>query len=108
MLATAAPQKSGTGRATRQCAPTRRVRVLSFPLLHRYRGSRWKRAFAWTLSLLIVPSGERNMPQTSPDLLTGRVSSLPPGFRYQPELISDAEERRLLEELGKLDFKPFE
>ena len=47
------------------------------------------------------------MPQTSPDLFD-RVSRFPPGFRYQPELISDAEERRLLQELGKLNFKPFE
>jgi alkylated DNA repair dioxygenase AlkB len=47
------------------------------------------------------------MPQTSPDLFH-RVSSFPPGFRYQPELISDAEERRLLQELEKLNFKPFE
>ena len=43
----------------------------------------------------------------SPDLF-GSVSSFPPGFRYQPELISDAEERRLLHEMEKLHFKPFE
>ena len=47
------------------------------------------------------------MPQTSPDLFD-RVSAFPPGFRYQTELISDAEERRLLQELEKLHFKPFE
>lgn len=54
-----------------------------------------------------VPSGEQNMPETSPDLFE-RVSSLPPGFRYQPALISDAGERQLLQEMEKLDFKPFE
>jgi alkylated DNA repair dioxygenase AlkB len=47
------------------------------------------------------------MPQTSPDLFE-RVSSFPAGFRYQPELISAAEERRLLQEMEKLPFKPFE
>ncbi len=47
------------------------------------------------------------MPQTSPDLFKG-VSSFPSGFRYQPELISGAEERRLLQEMEKLHFKPFE
>jgi alkylated DNA repair dioxygenase AlkB len=53
------------------------------------------------------PFRERNMPQTSPDLFE-KVSSFPPGFRYQPELISDVEEQRLLQELEKLHFKPFE
>jgi alkylated DNA repair dioxygenase AlkB len=47
------------------------------------------------------------MLQTSPDLFE-RVSSFPPGFRYEPGLISDAEERRLLQEMEKLQFKPFE
>jgi alkylated DNA repair dioxygenase AlkB len=35
-------------------------------------------------------------------------AKLPPGFRYQPELISPAEERRLVDRFGKLQFKPFE
>jgi len=47
------------------------------------------------------------MPQTSPGLFD-RVTSFPPGFRYLPELISDAEERRLLQEMEKLHFRPFE
>jgi alkylated DNA repair dioxygenase AlkB len=59
------------------------------------------------LSRCAIPSGERNMRQTSPDLFKGG-SSFPPGFRYQPELISGAEERRLLQEMEKLHFKPFE
>jgi alkylated DNA repair dioxygenase AlkB len=32
----------------------------------------------------------------------------PPGFRYLPELISQAEERRLLDHFKELEFKPFE
>jgi alkylated DNA repair dioxygenase AlkB len=37
-----------------------------------------------------------------------QASTFPPGFRYLPECISRAEERRLLANLEKLDFKPFE
>src|SRR3977135_3903319 len=47
------------------------------------------------------------MPQTSLDL-SARVSNFPAGFRYQPELVSDAEQGALVEEMGKLQFKPFE
>jgi alkylated DNA repair dioxygenase AlkB len=35
-------------------------------------------------------------------------TNLPAGLRYQPELISPAEEARLLEEIAGLPFKPFE
>jgi alkylated DNA repair dioxygenase AlkB len=59
------------------------------------------------LSRWAVHSGERNMRQTSPDLFNGS-SSFPPGFRYQPELIEESDERRLLQEMEKLHFKPFE
>jgi alkylated DNA repair dioxygenase AlkB len=36
------------------------------------------------------------------------ASEYPAGFRYAPEFISRAEERRLIEQLQQLDFKPFE
>jgi alkylated DNA repair dioxygenase AlkB len=48
-----------------------------------------------------------NMPQTSRDLFN-KVPSFPAGFRYQPDLISRDEERRLLHEMEALHFKPFE
>ena len=35
-------------------------------------------------------------------------ATLPEGLRYQPELISPAEEARLLETIAELPFKPFE
>jgi hypothetical protein len=35
-------------------------------------------------------------------------SEYPPGFRYVPEFISGAEERRLVEHLQQLDFRPFD
>src|SRR3954465_3290666 len=47
------------------------------------------------------------MRPTKPDLFD-RPSTRPPGFRYQSELISAAEERRLLHGMEKLRFKPFE
>ena len=47
------------------------------------------------------------MPQTSFQLFA-TVPTFPPGFRYQAELISDAEQRRLVQEMEKLQFKPFE
>src|SRR4051794_20653410 len=53
------------------------------------------------------PFGELNMTETSLDLFE-KDPSFPPGFRYQPELISGAEERRLVQEMEKLHFKPFE
>ena len=37
-----------------------------------------------------------------------RAPKLPSGFRYLPELISRAEEQRLLDDLQWLEFKPFE
>jgi len=36
------------------------------------------------------------------------ASKYPAGFRYAPEFISRAEERRLIEHLQRLEFKPFE
>jgi hypothetical protein len=36
------------------------------------------------------------------------ASKYPAGFRYAPAFISCAEERRLVEYLLRLDFKPFE
>jgi len=36
------------------------------------------------------------------------ASDYPAGFRYAPEFISSAEERRLVEHLQRLEFKPFE
>jgi alkylated DNA repair dioxygenase AlkB len=36
------------------------------------------------------------------------ASEYPAGFRYAPELISRAEERRLVEHLQRLEFKPFD
>ena len=36
------------------------------------------------------------------------AANLPPGFRYSHEFISRAEERRLLDHLERLEFKPFE
>ena len=47
------------------------------------------------------------MPQRSPDLFE-RVSSFPPGFRYQTELINKSAERPLVRKMERLDFKPFE
>ena len=47
------------------------------------------------------------MSQTDPELFEG-VSSFPAGFRYQPELISRAEERWLVQEIQELQFRPFE
>jgi alkylated DNA repair dioxygenase AlkB len=35
-------------------------------------------------------------------------SAMPDGFRYQPELIDEAEQQRLLAAMARLDFKPFE
>lgn len=35
-------------------------------------------------------------------------ATAPPGFRYQPEFVSDAEERELAAALATLPFKPFE
>ena len=46
------------------------------------------------------------MQLNNPDLFD-RVSSFPSGFRYQPELISDAEDGGF-SRTGKLKFKPFE
>ena len=47
--------------------------------------------------------------QTQADLFENcRSSILPAGFRYQAEFIDQAEERRLVEELQRLDFAPFE
>jgi alkylated DNA repair dioxygenase AlkB len=37
-----------------------------------------------------------------------KPSECPPGFRYVPELISRAQERRLLDHFQELEFKPFE
>jgi len=37
-----------------------------------------------------------------------RAPKLPSGFRYLPELISRVEEQRLLDDLQRLEFKPFE
>ena len=42
-----------------------------------------------------------------PDLFE-TASDYPAGFRYAPEFIARAEERRLLEHLQRLDFKPFD
>lgn len=39
---------------------------------------------------------------------TSTAGELPPGFRYRPELIERAEERRLIAEFEKLEFAPFE
>jgi alkylated DNA repair dioxygenase AlkB len=48
------------------------------------------------------------MAQTQIDLFEERRLVLPEGFRYQPGLIDAAEERRLLEAMRALPFKPFE
>jgi len=42
-----------------------------------------------------------------PDLFE-TASEYPAGFRYATEFISDAEERRLVEHLQRLEFKPFD
>jgi alkylated DNA repair dioxygenase AlkB len=47
------------------------------------------------------------MPQTNPQLFE-RALSFPEGFRYQLEVISGAEEARLVQEMEKLQFRPFE
>ena len=39
---------------------------------------------------------------------TETAEALPPGFRYRPELIDRAEEKRLISEFEKLKFAPFE
>ena len=36
-----------------------------------------------------------------------RTPAVPEGFRYQPEIITEQEEAELVEELQKLDWKPF-
>jgi alkylated DNA repair dioxygenase AlkB len=47
--------------------------------------------------------------QTQADLFENtRSSVLPAGFRYQAEFIDQVEERRLVQELQRLDFAPFE
>jgi alkylated DNA repair dioxygenase AlkB len=47
--------------------------------------------------------------QTQADLFENtRSSVLPAGFRYQAEFIDQVEERRLVQELRRLDFAPFE
>jgi alkylated DNA repair dioxygenase AlkB len=48
------------------------------------------------------------MPRAQTDLFEERRLVLPAGFRYQPALIDAAEERRLLEAMRPLTFKPFE
>ncbi len=35
-------------------------------------------------------------------------AALPPGFRYQPEILTERQERGLLDDFGALDFRPFE
>jgi alkylated DNA repair dioxygenase AlkB len=45
--------------------------------------------------------------QNDPELFE-KGSGFPEGFRYQPELVSGAEERRLVQEMERLDFKAFE
>lgn len=47
------------------------------------------------------------MLRTNPELFE-RGPSFPAGFRYQPELIGEADQRRLLQAMEKLRFKPFE
>jgi alkylated DNA repair dioxygenase AlkB len=48
------------------------------------------------------------MSQVQTDLFEERRLVLPAGFRYQPALIDAAEERRLLDAMRPLTFKPFE
>jgi alkylated DNA repair dioxygenase AlkB len=45
---------------------------------------------------------------TDQSSLFGSEPRLPSGFRYQPDLISPAEETELLEKLSELPFRPFE
>ena len=52
-----------------------------------------------------VSRGRSNVLQAE---LFEKPSQLPPGFRYQAELISPAEEQRLLAYFAKLAFQPFE
>jgi alkylated DNA repair dioxygenase AlkB len=47
------------------------------------------------------------MKHLEPDLF-GKSSEFPEGLRYQPELISPAEERELIRHFAGLDFKDFE
>jgi alkylated DNA repair dioxygenase AlkB len=46
--------------------------------------------------------------QAHTDLFEERRLVLPAGFRYQPALIDQSEEQRLLDAMGTLAFKPFE
>ena len=49
------------------------------------------------------------MRQSQPDLFaTPSAPAWPEGFDYKPALIDEAEERRLIENLEGLDFKPFD
>ena len=47
------------------------------------------------------------MTHAQPDLFQADAT-LPEGLRYQPELITPAEEARLIEAIADLPFKPFE
>jgi alkylated DNA repair dioxygenase AlkB len=47
------------------------------------------------------------MGTTQPDLFAA-TPALPTGMRYATEIVSEAEERMLLEEIAKLQFRPFE
>lgn len=47
------------------------------------------------------------MDSPQPELFASE-RSLPEGFRYEPQLLTTAEEAALVERLARLDFKPFE
>ena len=47
------------------------------------------------------------MPKGQSDLFEN-AAGLPAGFRYVPDVISEGDEQRLVEELAKLEFAPFE
>jgi alkylated DNA repair dioxygenase AlkB len=48
------------------------------------------------------------MANATADLFDTPVASLPGGFRYRPNVLSEADEQRLLTAFEALDFRPFE
>jgi len=57
------------------------------------------------MQLVQSPSGRCKMEQAE---LFATAPKLPPGLRYMSELMSRTEERRLVDHLQELEFKPFE
>jgi len=57
---------------------------------------------------LATPSAGPRFSPRMPRRLVSPAEDLPPGFRYQPDFLTEAEERALLAELARLELQPFE